>query len=224
MTTSFFSYAGTAARKQAASTTALLTCGAIAGPLFVGSVLIQAATREGFDPVKHPLSMLSLSELGWMQITNFILSGLLVLAGALGLSRVLTTGIGSTWGPRLFAAYGFGLIAGGVFVVDPGFGYPIGTPDEAPASLTWHGALHAVAPVLAALALIAATIVFARRFRQEGRTTWFAATIAIPTVYLILSAITFAASDFRWMLTGGSLIWLWASAVMALPLFTRRPR
>ncbi|WP_194816114.1 DUF998 domain-containing protein [Nocardia sp. XZ_19_385] len=222
--TTFFSYAGAASRKRAVSTRALLTCGAVAGPLFVGSVLIQEATREGFDPVKHPLSMLSLSELGWMQITNFILSGLLVLVGSIGLKRILTSGIGSTWGPRLFAAYGLGLIAGGVFVVDPGFGYPIGTPDEAPASMTWHGALHALAPAVAALALIAATIVFARRFRQEGRTGWFAASIAVPTVYLILSAITFAASDFRWMLTGGSLIWLWASAVMALPLFARQQR
>ncbi|GAB2646125.1 DUF998 domain-containing protein [Nocardia goodfellowii] len=218
------SYAAAASRQHTVNTRALLTCGAIAGPLFVGTVLIQEATRVGFDPVKHPLSMLSLSELGWIQITNFVLSGLLALAGAIGLARTMPTGIGSTWGPRLLGTYGVALIAGGVFVTDPGFGYPVGTPDAAPESITWHGILHSIAPVVAGIALLAACVVFARRFHQQGRTGWFATSITIPTLHLTLSAITFAATDFRWMLTGGSLIWLWASAVMALPLFARQER
>jgi hypothetical protein len=35
-------------------TTALLACGAVAGPLFLGVAVIQALTRAGFDP-RRPL-------------------------------------------------------------------------------------------------------------------------------------------------------------------------
>ena len=42
----------------------LLACGVIAGPLFVAVWLAQALTREGFDPTYHPLSLLSLGDLG----------------------------------------------------------------------------------------------------------------------------------------------------------------
>lgn len=57
------------------STRALLACGVVAGPLFIVVALIQAFTRSGFDPVRHPLSLLSLGDLGWIQITNFVVGG-----------------------------------------------------------------------------------------------------------------------------------------------------
>lgn len=200
----------------------LLACGVAAGPLFVGLTLVQAATREGFDPVVHPLSLLSLSDLGWIQIANFIVSGLLALAGAVGLRRSLTDGPAATWGPRLFGLYGIALVWGGVFVADPAFGYPIGTPDGAPAEQSWHSILHAFAAPGAGLTLLAACFVFARRFRSERRTAWRAVCYTVPALYLALIAVTFAAADYRWMLTGGALIWLWASAVTLQQLRTSR--
>jgi len=39
----------------------LLTAGIVAGPLFVVIALVQAFTREGFDIVQHPASLLSLA-------------------------------------------------------------------------------------------------------------------------------------------------------------------
>ena len=45
-------------------TTRLLACGIVAGPLFLAAWLLQAFTRDGFDPTRHPLSLLSLGELG----------------------------------------------------------------------------------------------------------------------------------------------------------------
>ena len=60
--------------------------------------LVQAFTREGFDLRRHPLSLLSLGELGWIQIGNFVVAGLLVVAFAVGLRRVLHPGRGGTWG------------------------------------------------------------------------------------------------------------------------------
>src|SRR5215216_1231843 len=114
------------------STRVLLTCGVIASPLFVIAVLVQELTRAGFDPKRHPLSLLSLGDLGWIQVSNFIVAGALVLASAVGIRRTLAGDRAGTWGPILIGTYGVGLIWGGVFSADPAFGFPIGTPDGAP--------------------------------------------------------------------------------------------
>ena len=60
------------------TTNALLTCGAAAGVLFLVVSFGQVVTRSGFDLTLHPLSALALGDLGWLQITNFMLTGLLV--------------------------------------------------------------------------------------------------------------------------------------------------
>jgi hypothetical protein len=57
----------------------LLAGGVIAGPLFVVVAFIQAFTRPGFDLARHPLSLLSLGDLGWIQIANFVATGVVAL-------------------------------------------------------------------------------------------------------------------------------------------------
>jgi uncharacterized membrane protein YhaH (DUF805 family) len=171
-------------------TRALLACGVVAGPLFVAVGLLQMLTRDGFDPTRHPLSLLSLGDLGWVQIANFVVAGLLFAASAVGMRRVLHPGRGGTWGPLLVGVYGLGLIMGGVFVADPALGFPPGTPDGIPDQMSWHGTLHAVAPVLASLALIAACLVFARRFAGLGRRGWAAFCVAVAVVDLAPAALS----------------------------------
>jgi len=97
----------------------LLACGAVAGPLFTGVALIQILTRSGFDIRRHAISMLSLGDLGWLQRSNFVVSGLLAIACAVGMRRVLHPGRAGTWGPLLVGTYGLGLAAAGVFTTDP---------------------------------------------------------------------------------------------------------
>ena len=104
-------------------TRALLTCGGVAGPLFVGVAILEILTRPGFDLGRHPISLLSLGDFGWIQIANFIGSGLLTIGFALGVRRVLHGGPGGTWGPLLIGVYGTGLIVAGVFVPDPAWGF-----------------------------------------------------------------------------------------------------
>lgn len=53
---------------------------------------MQALTRTGFSLSHQPLSMLSLGDLGWIQITNSLLAGLFSLAFAVGVKRRLATG------------------------------------------------------------------------------------------------------------------------------------
>ena len=71
----------------ASLTRKLLICGALAGPIYIIVGLIQVFIRKGFDPTRHPLSVMSNGESGWIQIANFIASGLLVIACAVGMRR-----------------------------------------------------------------------------------------------------------------------------------------
>jgi hypothetical protein len=145
------------ATRETIRTRALLACGVLAGPVFVVTAGIQVLTRGGFDLGHHPISLLSLGDLGWIQIANFIVAGA-------------------------------GLIAGGVFVPDPALGYPRGTPDEIPDTFSWHGTMHAFAPVLAFLELIVLCFVFARRFRVGGQRGWSVYSASTGIVCLVLSA------------------------------------
>jgi uncharacterized protein DUF998 len=57
------------------ATRAMLGCGLVAGPLFVATAILQMLTRDGFDLRRHPISLLSVGEHGWIQVTNFIVAG-----------------------------------------------------------------------------------------------------------------------------------------------------
>jgi hypothetical protein len=114
------------------------------------------------------LFLLSVGEHGWIQVTNFILAGVLSIIFSIGLARVLTDGIGSRWAPRFFALFGTGLATGGIFRADPARGFPAGAPEGYPEHITTHGMIHAFAPPLSFLSLIAACLVIARRLAAEG--------------------------------------------------------
>ncbi|MFD3405644.1 DUF998 domain-containing protein [Kribbella sp. NPDC058693] len=149
------------------STRALLTGGAVAGPLYVAVWLVQAFTREGFDITRHPASLLANGGPGWIQTTNFIVSGLLSIAAAIGLRRTLA-GRGRTWGPWLVGAYGFGLLLAAAFPADPAAGFPVGTPADY-AEISTRGMGHFVAGGIGFTGLIAACLVIAAHYRSIGR-------------------------------------------------------
>jgi hypothetical membrane protein len=195
----------------------LLTCGIVAGPLYIAVTAIQMLTRDGYDIRRHAASLLSNGDLGWIQITNFVVTGLLTIAGGIGMRRALRSGRGGTWGPLLIGVYGVSLVAAGVFVADPAFGFPPGAPAGAPNPMSWHGALHFIVAGVGFLALIAACFVFARRFAALGARRW--------AVYSVLTGVVFFAA-FAGIASGSSsltipfavavvLAWAWASALAA---------
>jgi hypothetical protein len=161
----------------------LLALGVLAGPFYVVVSLAQALTRDGFDLTRHSWSLLSNGSLGWIQITNFVLSGLFTIAAAVGLSRALGgTGRGARWAPRLLGAYGVSLIGAGAFRADPAAGFPVGTPPDANA-VSWHGMLHLAVGAVGFLCLIAACFVLAGRFAREGSRSWAAYSAITGVVF-----------------------------------------
>ncbi|MGW1340461.1 DUF998 domain-containing protein [Kribbella sp. NPDC002412] len=127
-----------------------------AGPLFLAVWAVQAFTRDGFDPSRHPLSLLALGSAGWIQIANFVVTGALFIAAAIGLRDQ------GRWLPRFVATLGFGLIAAGVFVTDPGAGFPTGAP-EGRVDPSWHAVLHEAGFAIVQLAWLAVAITVAKR-------------------------------------------------------------
>ncbi|HEV2530054.1 MAG TPA: DUF998 domain-containing protein [Thermomicrobiales bacterium] len=149
----------------------LLLGGALAGPVFLISGFTQGLTREAFDFSRHPLSILANGDLGWIQVTTFIISGLLTLAAAMGFRAAMPSGRGSTWVPRLMAIWALGQIGAGIFRADPGLGFPSGTPDEQ-GTLSTAGILHMVFGQLAFISAIIVCFIMARRFAAEGKRGW----------------------------------------------------
>lgn len=195
----------------------LLAGGLVAGPLYIAVVVLQMLTRDGYDISRHPASMLSNGEQGWIQIANFAVSGLLFVGSAIGLRRALRPigGRGATWGPRLVGVFGSGMIGAAVFSADPADGFPVGTPTGPPTTLSWQGAVHFLVAQIAFLALMIACFVFARRFSALGDRGWAAFSGITGAVFLGTWALAFALMGSRpasvAFALGIALAVLWAS-------------
>lgn len=185
-------------------TKTLLACGAVGGPLFVVTSVVEAFTRTGFDITRHPPSLLSLGDLGWIQIGNFIVSGLLLAAGAFGM-RLASA---SRWGSTLIGVLGIAMVFGGIFVVDGGLGFPAGAPAGVPSTMSWHAAIHLTAFAIGFASLVAACAVFARAFWAEHRRGW---TIYSATVGIVCGACFVV---FMSGLSRGNLIPLWLAVIV----------
>jgi hypothetical protein len=160
------------ARSRETLTRHLVSCGVVAGPLFIGASLIQAVTRSGFSLKSHAISLLLLGDSGWIQFANFGVTGLLAIALAVGAWRLIHSTKGGTWGPLLIGAYGVLLIAAGCFRPDPAFGFPPGSPEGSASTISGHASLHSLAFLGLVLSVIAACFVFAGRFRALKLRAW----------------------------------------------------
>jgi hypothetical protein len=197
-------------------TKSLLGYGVIAGPVYVTASLAQAFTRDGFDLGRHEWSLLANGSLGWIQITNFIVTGLMVIAFAAGLRRALRPGVGDRWAPRLTGAYGFALVVAGPFRADPTLGFPIGTPAGS-TSVTWPGMVHFVAAAAGFSCLAIACFVVARRYAAEGRPGWAIWSRLTGGLFLAGFALVAAGGGSRVANLGFTaaviLVWAWLSAL-----------
>ncbi|ONI86501.1 hypothetical protein ALI144C_11400 [Actinosynnema sp. ALI-1.44] len=157
---------GTNVERAVHITKSLLGYGVLAGPFYVVVSLIQAVTRDGFDLTKHPWSVLANGDIGWIQTTNLILTGLMVLAAAVGMRRLLTGGAGGTWGPVLIGVFGLSMVASGIFTADPVDGFPAGA--SLPAEPSLSGTLHFACGAVGFVCFAIACFIIARRFAGHG--------------------------------------------------------
>ena len=148
-------------------TRSLLGWGVVAGPCYVITSVAQGLLREGFDFSRHQWSLLANGDHGWIQVTNLILTGLMLVALAVGLGRALEGAVGGRWAPRLVVVFGLGLVGSGLFRADPAMGFPAGTP-EGVAEVTTRGTLHFAAAGVGFIAIAIACFVVARRFSADG--------------------------------------------------------
>ncbi|SFR93250.1 Protein of unknown function [Microbacterium sp. cf046] len=170
------------------SSRALLIGAMAATPLFVVLWAVHAFTRDGFRPTYHPMSLLSLGDSGWVQIADFVLTGMLVIGGGIGLGRTLEAGRLTRWATTLIVLMGVGLVVAGVFVTDAGAGFPAGAPAGAP-EMSWHGAVHEVGFILTQVAFIAGGIVLAVRFGRTAQRGWMAGCIAAVVGAVLVAAL-----------------------------------
>lgn len=198
-------------------TRALLACGIVTGPLFFAVAIIQAFTRPGYNIRLNAISQLSLGDVGWIQITSFLLTGLLAVACAIGVRRVLKGQKGGIWGALLIGTFGLGLIVAGIFPPDPGFGFPPGAPAGAVVPMSGQATLHAVGFFVSMLSLIVNCFVFVRRFGSLGQRGWVVYSVVSAVATLVLIALTNLFVSWAGVIVAlaGAVAFGWVSATAA---------
>lgn len=203
----------------AAVTRSMLGWGVVAGPFYLAFGLALALTRPGFDLGRDALSILLISELGWLQGVNLVLSGLMTIVAAVGLAR--TPGW-SRLPAALVGVYGLGLVLSAFAAPDrPGSG--IGTV---------AGILHLAFGGIGFLAIGVAAIVAASWFRRRGgagRAWSLAAGILVIAAVVAGGALSAgpAGVALLWLAVVTGWAWLAVACVVAYravphPLYSRR--
>jgi hypothetical protein len=177
-------------RQSERRTRILLACGIISAPLFFGLAVQQIAIRPGYDIDLNAISQLSLGDLGWIQVSSFILTGLLEIALAFGLRRGLASSRAGRLGSWLIVILGLGLITTAISPPDPSFGFPPGAPAGMPAVMSLHADIHATGFFVSFIAIIASCFLFARRFSLQKRPGWAAYCVASGVLAPVLIALT----------------------------------
>jgi hypothetical protein len=176
-------------RSPRPSTYALLSCGAVAGPLYVAATLAQALTRAGFDLEHNRFTSLTTGPLGWVHQLNMITVGTLTMLFALGAAAVLRNGRGATWAPWLIALFGASYAFGGMLTADPVAGFPPGTTTDM-AHATLEGMIQNASRSVSTLFLVATCIVLAMRIGISGRRLAAIMTaLSFPLVFAAIAAI-----------------------------------
>lgn len=148
----------------AAVTRSLLGYGVIAGAFYLVVGLALALTRDGFDLLRHPLSLLMLGDGGWMQQANLVLTGLMTVAAGVGITRALRDERRGARTGTAVVVYGVCLVGSGIFRPDPMAGFPPGAA-EGEASLS--GILHLAFGGVGFLALASAGLLLGGWFAQR---------------------------------------------------------
>ena len=138
--------------------------GALAGMfgaiIFVAIFVIEGWLRPSYDSMSMFVSALSLGSRGWIQVLNFEIVGVALLAFSRGVAAEFKDGMASRAGPLLLAIVGLGLLLSGPFVMDP-----VTTPFV---HMSWHSKLHYLFGAFVFSFGPISCFVFFRRFRTDS--------------------------------------------------------
>lgn len=163
---------------------ALLTSGVLVGPVFYIIVTGQILLRPGFNILRHPISVLSLGDLGWIQVLNFLATGALAIAFAVGVFLKRQDGTTAT-AAVLCALFGVGIIVAGLFSTDPSLGFPPGTPETGAMPMSQSAQFHAFGFMVAFSALTLALVAFCVMYWGVDRVfaiVTLGAALAVPAI------------------------------------------
>lgn len=200
--------------RGAAVTRSLLGWGVVAGPFYLIIGLVQALTRDGFKLSEYPLSLLMRGDLGWIQIANLALTGLMIIAAAVGFARVMHK--------RMVAVplgiYGVCLLVGAAFPPDPVDGFPPGS--QAPDTISTTGLVHFGAGAVGFVALAVAAALAARWFNSQGERGMarmsYAAAVVVVVGFVGSPALgSSAAVAGLWLVVVVGFAWLLAASAHA---------
>jgi hypothetical protein len=139
--------------------------GILAPVLFVAVFSIEGWLRPGYDPITTYVSALSLGARGWIQITNFIVLGLLMLVFTRGVAAEFQSGKASRWGLICLTVIALLFIVSGPLVMDP-MGTPLG-------QTTIHGTIHGLSGGIVFILMPVSCFIYLRRFRQDPEWRYF---------------------------------------------------
>ena len=150
---------------------ALAWTGVVGPAVFVAVFLFLGAIKPGYDARARFVSEGSIGELGWIQIGNFELLGIALLAFTAALWNGYGNETSGRIGAGLMAAVGVGLIFAGVFVTDPGTKI-----------VSRHSLVHVIASMVVFGGLMLACLAFAWRSHGQGEFTAYsvATSVFIP--------------------------------------------
>jgi hypothetical membrane protein len=160
--------------------------GILGSAMFVTVFAIEGALRPGYRPLSTYVSALSIGPRGWVQITNFIVSGTLLLVFARGLAIKFKKEKTSQASAVLVAIIASGILFSGPFVMDP--------MDTPPAQASVHGLVHSILGGIVFLLMPISCMVLYRRLRSESGWQSFSKWTLAMGILLIatLSLFTFA--------------------------------
>jgi hypothetical protein len=203
----------------------LFLVGGVIGPLlFLVVLLLEGAVRSGYDARRFFGSELALGKRGWVQITNFILAGLLIVASVFGITQVLP---GSLWGSLFLGLFGLSLIVAGAFVTDPVLYFPPETTEKGP---TTHGKIHGANFPLSFGSLIVTTFVFSGLFFSTGNVAWALYSLFSGLAFIVFTGMMIRAvarvlqdqaeaSVGLWQRAAIATGWIWIAALNAYLLW-----
>lgn len=150
----------------AAVTRSFLGYGVLVGPFYLLVGVVQGLVRDGFSFARHPLSVLANGAGGWVQTVNFVLSGLMVIAAAVGFWRVPAPRLRAS--PAFLALFGLSMIVAAVLRADPVDGFPAGTPLGAPTVISPMGMGHFIAGTIGFVSLELCCLCSVRGMSRNG--------------------------------------------------------